>query len=338
MKKISMIVMCLFLVFSLFANGERETAAGLDAGTHVLNVDGYEVLLYVPESAPDRNVPLVVNLHPSSGTGEKTLEESKHVADKNGFALLAPTGVAGELADGWQWNVPGVPLFKGLPIVNDRDDVVFIEHTIDAAAGKMSIDLSRVYAIGFSGGARMVSQLACDLSDRLAAVVMISGIRFPLASDAALGLPDSKDCSPVRSIPVIAIHGFLDSVNVWGEVPPVVDPPPAWKINPPKPGSAWSYAGETAVKRWIDFNSCSETPTVIAITDNIDLIEYRSVYYKDADVTVVMVKNAGHTVPGYPNHWLPGHENMEIDGYELAWNLLSKYKLPDKYVDQCRKK
>ncbi len=329
MKKFIMILLSLFLVFPLFANGEREIAAGLDAGTHVLNVDGYEVLLYVPESAPDQDVALVVNLHPSSGTGEVTLSESKHVADEKGFAMLAPNGVAGVLADGWQWNVPGVPLFKGLPLENDRDDVVFIGHAIDAVAEKMSIDLSRVYAMGFSGGARMASQLAIDLSDKLAAVAMISGIRFPLASDVALGLPDSKDSIPVRHIPVIAIHGLLDSVNVWGDVPPVVDPPAAWEINAPKPGSAWSYSGKTAVKRWIDFNECKEIPSVIAITDNIDLLEYRKDYYTDPLVTVVLVKNAGHTIPGYPNPWLPGHENMEIDGYELAWNLLSKYSLSE---------
>lgn len=327
MKKIISILLAIALS-SVFAYGQG--VARLGAGTHILNVDGYEVLLYVPETAPVMFAPLVVNLHPSSGTGEKTLEESKHIADENGFALLSPTGVAGALADGWQWNVPGVPLFKGLPLENNRDDVEFISHAIDAAADKIVVDPSRIYAIGFSGGARMVSQLACDLSDRLAAVVMISGIRFPLASDADLGLADSQDCNPSRQIPIIVIHGLLDKVNVWGDTPPVVDPPAEWEIGTPNPGSAWSYSGETALKRWMDFNAVNENPSVMAITDHIDLIEYRSEYYKAPAVTVVMVKDAGHAIPGYPNPWLPDHENMEVDGYEVVWNLLSKYRLSNR--------
>lgn len=322
MKKIFGILLAIVLS-SGFVYGE----GALSTGTHILNVDGYEVLLYIPESAPDLNIPLVINLHPSSGTGENTLEESKHIADQRGFAMLAPTGVAGELAGGWQWNVSGVPLFKGLPIENNRDDVAFLSHAIDAVTDKMPIDLSRIYAIGFSGGARMVSELACDLSDRLAAVVMISGIRFPLASDVNLGLPDSQECQPVRHIPVIAIHGLLDAVNIWADTPPVVNPAPAWEIGTPNPGTAWSYSGETALKRWINFNSVKEKPRVTALANNLDLIEYFGEFNKDASVTLVMVKNAGHTIPGYMNKWLPDRENMEVDGYDLAWVLLSKYSL-----------
>ncbi len=325
MKKIISVLLIIVLSSAFVYADEGTTSLG--TGTHILNVDGYEALLYIPESAPARFMPLVVNLHPSSGTGENSLAESKHVADQHGFAILAPTGVAGALADGWQWNVSGVPLFKGLPIENNRDDVEFISHAIDAAENKINVDSSRIYAIGFSGGARMVSQLACDLSDRLAAVVMISGIRFPLASDANLGLPDSKQCQPARHIPVIAIHGLLDSVNVWADSPPVVNPPPAWEIKSPKQGSAWSYSGETALKRWISFNSTSESPSVAKISANIDLLEYFGPYNKDASVTLVMVKDAGHTIPGYENHWIPGRENTEVDGYDLAWILLSKYSL-----------
>ncbi|HID23946.1 MAG TPA: hypothetical protein EYP14_16315, partial [Planctomycetaceae bacterium] len=142
------------------------------AGTHVLEVDGYDVLLYVPESAPDRHVPLVVNLHPSFGSGEATLAQSMHVADENGFAMLAPSGAVPIDIFGtsiFEWNVPGVPLFSfggGYAPPGTRDDVAFIEQAIDAAAEEMCINLARVYVTGFSGGARMASQLACDLSDR----------------------------------------------------------------------------------------------------------------------------------------------------------------------------
>ncbi len=163
-----------------------------------------------------------------------------------------------------------------------------------------------------------------------AAVAPMGGVRFPLAADAALGLPDSQDCDPERQIPILAIHGLLDPTNVWADTPPDIDP--GWVINPPVLGSAWSYSGETTVARWVEANSCRPTPRVTAMTDNIDLIEYRACH-NNADVTVVLVNDGGHTIPGYPLPWAPGQANMEIDGNEVAWDLLASYRLPGVYAN-----
>jgi hypothetical protein len=57
---------------------------------------------------------------------------------------------------------------------------------------------NRIYAIGFSSGARMSSRLACDLSDRMAAIGPVGGLRYP------------EDCAPTRPVPVIAFHGKRD--------------------------------------------------------------------------------------------------------------------------------
>lgn len=303
------------------AASEAKCDTTIEPGTHVLNVDGYDVLLYVPHRAPERQVPLVVNLHPSGGTGAQMLDNAglyggTAAADAHGFAVLAPTGVAAPMFGGQQWNVPGVPLFLGLPIVNDRDDVEFIGRAIDAASAAMCVDQARIYATGFSGGARMASQLACDLSDRIAAVAPIGGVRFPMASDAALGLPDSAECDPVRAVPVLAIHGALDTTNPW---------------DTGTPGTSWSYSAETAVDRWARHNSCRATPRVSAMTDNVDLVEYRACH-GNGDVSVVFVKDGTHTIPGYPLPWAPV-ANMEIDGNLTAWDLLSSYRLEGVYAN-----
>lgn len=300
---------------SALAASEATCDTEIEPGTHTLMVDGYEVLLYVPESASRRHVPLVLNLHPSGGTGSQMLDNDglyggTAAADANGFAVLAPTGVAAPMFGGQQWNVPGVPLFLGLPIVNDRDDVAFISHAIDAASEAMCVDQARIYATGFSGGARMASQLACDLSDRLAAVAPIGGVRFPLAADAALDLPHSPQCDPGRAVPLLAIHGTLDTVNPW---------------DAGTPGTSWAYSAETALDRWVAHNSCRPNPRVSAMTANIDLVEYRACH-GNGDVTLVLVKDGTHTIPGYPLPWEPV-ANMEIDGTQVAWDLLSPYRL-----------
>lgn len=300
------------------------------AGVHTLTVDGIDVMLYIPAGAEGVFAPMMVNLHPSSGTAAQTFADSIHMADSNGVALLVPEGVAAPMLGGWQWNVPGVPLFQGLPLENNRDDVAFIEQVIDAAFEEACIDPARVYIAGFSGGARMASQVACGLGDRIAAVVPISGVRFPLASDADLGLPDSEDCDPARPVPVLAIHGVQDPVNVWADEPPAPEPGQSWSVVPAKDkeGGAWSYSGQTAINRWVEFNGCDATPTTTSLNDSMELVEYGGCT-DGADVKVVLVKGGGHAVPGYPNKYGPGQANMDVNGWDLAWDLMASYHLSE---------
>jgi len=58
-----------------------------------------------------------------------------------------------------------------------------------------------VYATGFSGGARMTSQLACDDAGLFAAVAPVSGLRRP------------KPCATTRAVPVISFHGSADPID-----------------------------------------------------------------------------------------------------------------------------
>ena len=59
------------------------------------------------------------------------------------------------------------------------DDVSFIERLVVLLEQKYCIDPKRVYATGFSGGARMASQLGCDASGVFAAIAPVSGLRLP---------------------------------------------------------------------------------------------------------------------------------------------------------------
>ena len=69
--------------------------------------------------------------------------------------LLVATLQAG--AEGNRWNVP---------VTADRpDDVRYVSDVIDHVAARVCTDQARVYATGFSGGARMSSLLACKLNN-----------------------------------------------------------------------------------------------------------------------------------------------------------------------------
>src|SRR6266404_291995 len=52
---------------------------------------------------------------------------------------------------------------------NRPDDVAYVGDVIDDVAAQLCTDKTRVYATGFSGGARMSSLLGCMLNGRIAA-------------------------------------------------------------------------------------------------------------------------------------------------------------------------
>lgn len=307
------------------------------AGLAAFDVGADTVLAYVPESALGKPAPLVINLHPSGGTGLRTLAASQKVADENGFIIMAPTGNIGPVFSGWTWNVPGVPSFGGdqYPAEDARNDVEFIAKAIDKMPEIACIDQNRIYAMGFSGGGRMASTLACEMSDRIASVVAIGGIRFSRASDAELGLPKALDCIPGRAIPMQAIHGRWDAVNPWfdeaqGQTPftdPAKDDAPI-EAAAPQQGSSWSYSGKEALERWVEHNGCNPEPTVTQIADGIEERTYQGCT-DNAEVSLVFYENLGHAVPGHEEPWSPGQADSPIDGYALGWELLQDDRLPE---------
>ncbi|MFV0386950.1 alpha/beta hydrolase family esterase [Paracoccus sp. (in: a-proteobacteria)] len=314
----------------------QDCPAGGAAGLMALEVDGYTVLGHVPESAVGQRVPLVINLHPTGGTGFRTLNASKHVADEKGFVMIAPTGVIGPVFMGWTWNVPGVPTFGGdnYPAEDARNDVEFIAKAIDAAETAACIDPARVYVMGYSGGGRMASALACSLADRIASVVPIGGIRFSKASDTELGLPHAVECTPARPVPMQAIHGHWDATNPWfdealGDTP-FKDPAKDNETivaNAPRQGSSWSYSGQTALQRWVENNGCDPEPQVKELAKGVEERDYQNCK-DDAEVSLVFFDGLGHAIPGYEEPWSPGQADSPLDGYGLAWDLMQDDRLP----------
>ncbi len=312
-------------------NCSNKLASGLIA----LDVNEHTVLGYVPKGVVGKASPLVVNLHPTGGKGLYSLKEGMPAAHDNGFVMIAPEGVIGPIFGGWTWNVPGVPTYGGgYPSEDARDDVDFISKAIDKAIKEACIDTRRIYVIGFSGGGRMASRLACDLSDRIASVVAIGGIRFSKASDTKLGLPHAVDCVPSRAVPIKAIHGHWDPVNPWYDVAlgdtPLKNPEDGNKTivaEAPKAGTSWSYSGETALARWVEHNGCDLQPVTHTLAKDIEQRDYVNCR-DDVEVSLVFYRNLGHAVPGYEMPWAPGQADSPINGYELAWDLLKDDSLP----------
>jgi polyhydroxybutyrate depolymerase len=309
-------------------------------GEQVITVDGASVPVYLPPAARGKRLPLVFLLHGSGSSGPTELHSPdvngrtiEDLGRLNGFAVAAPNGAIpfnpAPGISGYAWNIPGVPLVgtTTYPPAGTRDDVAFISHVIDAVSRVGCIDGARVYSTGTSGGGRMSSQLACDLADRIAAIAPVSGVRYPLASDTP---GRTSTCATRRAVPVIAIHGVNDPINVFAATPPADQSQLPAKISPPLAGSSWSYPAQEAVGRWVINNGCKAQPVTVAMTPNIDRITYGRCRDR-ADVVLVQVKNGGHGTPGYPVSpsllGILNPSNTEVNGYQVAWDFLSQYRL-----------
>jgi len=315
--------------------GSRRCAKPLPPGLYSVDVvqEGVHrpLQLWIPKGYKGRSVPLLFWLHGSGTTGEQAMLTRdaagqpmfQNDADEHGYALATPSGAVpfnpAPGFSGFAWNIPGVPLVGTTiyPPASTLDDVAYIGLAIDAIAETMCIDETRVYASGASGGGRMASQLACDLADRIAAIAPVMGVRAPLASDTP---PHTADCRPSRPVPVVAIHGELDPVNVFADGDPRI-----------VAGSSWTYGVPEAMRRWAALNGCSlAEPKRSPVTAHVDRVRFRGCR-ANAKVELYDVADGGHTIPGslvvpalIP---LLGPTNQELDTPETIWDFVSGHRL-----------
>ena len=204
-------------------SGSCDLQAASGVSEQRLNSGGREraYRLFVPPRYDGRTMlPLVLDLHGSGGTaaGQASTSRFEELAAREGF-LVATLEATQER----RWNVP---------VTDGRaDDVLYVSNVIDHVAARACTDLARVYATGFSGGARMSSLLACRLSDRIAAIAPMAGLRWP------------GPCSG-RPIPVLTLHGLSDPQNTY-------DGHAAAR------GAEWLESVPEALAGWAQHNGCS---------------------------------------------------------------------------------
>ena len=165
-----------------------------------LEIDGRERTwrLYVPRSLPPTGeVPLVIGLHGGFGSGEQFAADAYFgaQAERGGFIAVYPDGISrGRLIEVRTWNAGNC---CGEAADQNVDDVAFIEALIDRLHTALPLDADRVYITGHSNGAMMGYRLACELSDRIAAIAVVAG---------SLEAP----CSPSEPVSILSIHGDAD--------------------------------------------------------------------------------------------------------------------------------
>ena len=282
----------------------RSVAAGDSTLAVTFNGVRYNVAVYVPSGVSSTTpLPLVLNLHGtgSSGPGQIAYSNIKAAAQTNRFAVVAPSGASAS-GSGFAWNVPGVTS-------GPRDDVAFLEQVISTASATLCGDTTRVFAAGYSGGARMASAFACARPGRLAGLAAIAGLRAGRPDPSNTSQPEAASCQPSSAVPVIAFHGQQDATNPYDG----------------GGSGVWQYSVPTAQKRWAALNGCASTPTTTAVSSHVSKLTY-SGCRDGADVVLYRVSDGGHTWPGTPQASSGnGNTTQEIDANGLLWSFFASH-------------
>lgn len=153
-------------------------------------------LLKIPSGYSGEKTPMIIAMHGGLGSAMNLQDQSQLSVkcDDAGYIVVYPEGVKSPLGIR-TWNA-GVCC--GYAAQNNIDDVGFISKLIDEIKTKVNIDTTRVYATGMSNGGFMSYRLACELSDKIAAIA-------PVAASMTV-----SNCVPKRPVPTIHFHSKKD--------------------------------------------------------------------------------------------------------------------------------
>ncbi len=236
--------------------------------------------LFVPPGYDGhQRLPLVLDLHGSGGS-------SAGQARNSGLETVSAGGerfiVATLDAVDARWNVP---VQNGRP-----DDVAYVSDVIDHVAARVCTDLARVYATGFSGGARMTSLLGCRLGARIAAIAPVSGLRLPGAG-----------CSS-PTVPVLTFHGLADPQNTYdGHLP--------------DRGEEWLESVPEALAGWARHDSCKGNAILDDPPGPLSTMRYEGCA-DGSEVRMIRIDGLGHA-------WT----RKEVDTTVVMWQFFKSHRL-----------
>ncbi|MFK7923959.1 MAG: PHB depolymerase family esterase [Bacteroidia bacterium] len=257
-----------------------------------------DYIIYVPANYDSASpMPLVLNFHGyGSNAGEQIFYgDFKPIADTAGFLIVSPNGTR-DATNTTHWNVG----WGG----SNVDDLSFTNALIDTLIAHYNVDPNRVYSTGMSNGGFMSHMLACELSNRIAAIASVTGSM----TDAKLSA-----CNPQHPMPMMQIHGTGDLVVPYAGQSP------------------WTTAVDSVVDYWLNINQC-QLPAIETDLPDINPTDGSTVRHyqylngtSGATVELYKVFNGGHTWPN--NQYVTNGTNFDFDASLAIWQFFAQYDL-----------
>ena len=167
--------------------------------------------------------PVVFFLH-GGGLNPDTISnftDAVGFSNNSGFLAVLPLG-----GGFWGWSS------EVSATAEISEDSAFISAIIDQLVAENQADPNRVYAIGYSGGSHMAYQLACEVSDKIAGIIALSGqIRGDISA-----------CNAAFPVAIHHIHGSNDT-------------------DTPIAGNNQIASVDETLAFWRELNSCQDSST-----------------------------------------------------------------------------
>jgi polyhydroxybutyrate depolymerase len=294
---------CLFLtLLSSCSKKNYDTNVDHSIGTfsRSIEVEGEtrEYLIYVPNTYDTiQSFPLMLNFHgwTMSARNQMEVSDMRALSETDEFILVYPQGT--RLWGSTHWNVGSWTLGS------NAKDVEFIAALINQIADNYNIDDERVYACGYSNGGFFSHELACQLSQKIAAIGTVA---------ANISEETINNCNPSHPIPIITISGTRDDeVEYDGSIP------------------ERTLSQEETLEYWRMFNKVDTVPIITNMPDLNSLDGSTAVRYQyvngdnDSEVEHYKVVDGGHDWPGT-------FGNMDINSDSVIWNFVSQFDINGK--------
>lgn len=268
-----------------------------------MNVGGQsrKYLKFVPTGYSAQNpVPLVICLHGLGDNINNFKNIGMHlIGDTAGFITIYPEAINSMFGTAWNSGAS----YMGFVLNSNIDDVGFLMAIIDSISSQYSIDAQRIYFCGFSMGGFMSQRMACEKSNKVAAIASVAGT-----------IGASLTCNPTRAVPVCHFHGTADSQVSYS-------------------ANQYGMNAEQMVRFWVQNNSCDTNFILQTYPDIVnDSISVESYYYNSqnhiADVMFYKAIGADH-------QWLYPPVN-DIDYTIEIWKFLKRFQLVSQEIKDIR--
>jgi polyhydroxybutyrate depolymerase len=252
------------------------------------------------------NFSLVIAMHGGGGDALQFESTSKLTEKANAaqFIVVYPEGVksTGALA-ARTWNAGACCDYA---VANNIDDVKFISQLIDKLLAAYKINPQKVYATGHSNGGMLSYRLACEISNKIAAIAP-NGCTMVAAT-----------CNPTRPVPVLHMHSVLDA-----------------KV--PYQGGPGSGVGtstinlpslDSVLNAWSLKNTCTTTAQVLINNSSYKFTKW-SACTNGVTIQYYLTQDGGHGWPGgLPGGPFSDTPSVVINANDLLWEFFQQYQLP----------